>query len=387
MKKTNGFGLFGVIVIIIITALVSSIATGVIMLNNSSINTLGETIDLTKDEDLQEFIQVYETILSKYYDEIDKKAMLEAAEEGMLDFLGDKYTTYLEDSEYEEIINELSGTYNGIGVAIKGNSIVNVTPSSPAEKAGILANDTLIKVNDIDVQNMNSEEIVALIKNNETKIVNLEISRNGDSLHFSITKEDLENVTVSYQKLENTNIGYISLQNFSENLDSQVSKALTDLESQGINSLIIDVRDNVGGYLSAAEDTASLFLSEGKNIYSLQTSENKFTYSDKTKEKRTYPIVVLMNGNSASASEILAAALKESYGATLVGTKSYGKGKVQQVLSLNSGDSVKVSTAKWLTPNGDCIDGIGIMPDYNVVFTGVNQVDEQLNKAIELLQN
>jgi len=387
MKKTNGFGLFGVIVIIIITALVSSIATGVIMLNNSSINTLGETIDLTKDEDLQEFIQVYETILSKYYDEIDKKAMLEAAEEGMLDFLGDKYTTYLEDSEYEEIINELSGTYNGIGVAIKGNSIVNVTPSSPAEKAGILANDTLIKVNDIDVQNMNSEEIVALIKNNETKIVNLEISRNGDSLHLSITKEDLENVTVSYQKLENTNIGYISLQNFSENLDSQVSKALTDLESQGINSLIIDVRDNVGGYLSAAEDTASLFLSEGKNIYSLQTSENKFTYSDKTKEKRTYPIVVLMNGNSASASEILAAALKESYGATLVGTKSYGKGKVQQVLSLNSGDSVKVSTAKWLTPNGDCIDGIGIMPDYNVVFTGVNQVDEQLNKAIELLQN
>jgi len=275
MKKTNGFGLFGVIVIIIITALVSSIATGVIMLNNSSINTLGETIDLTKDEDLQEFIQVYETILSKYYDEIDKKAMLEAAEEGMLDFLGDKYTTYLEDSEYEEIINELSGTYNGIGVAIKGNSIVNVTPSSPAEKAGILANDTLIKVNDIDVQNMNSEEIVALIKNNETKIVNLEISRNGDSLHFSITKEDLENVTVSYQKLENTNIGYISLQNFSENLDSQVSKALTDLESQGINSLIIDVRDNVGGYLSAAEDTASLFLSEGKNIYSLQTSDNK----------------------------------------------------------------------------------------------------------------
>ena len=387
MKKTNGFGLLGVIIIIIITALVSSVATGVIMINNTNVTTNGVSINLSDDEDLQEFIQVYETLLSKYYDEIDKKGMLEAAEQGMLDFLGDKYTTYLDDSEYNQIIDELSGTYNGIGIAIRSNNIISVTENSPAAKAGIIANDIIIKINNIDVQNKSSEEIVSLIKDNNIKVVELEINRNNSILNFSVMKENLENVTISYKKIDNTSIGYISLRNFSENLDTQVKKALNELEKQEINSLIIDVRDNVGGYLSAAENTASLFLEEGKTIYSLETSNNKFTYSDKTKEKRNYPIVILMNSNSASASEILAAALKESYGATLVGTKSYWKGKVQQVLSLNSGDSVKVSTAKWLTPKGDCIDGIGIMPDYSVAFTGINENDEQLSKAIELLQN
>lgn len=387
MKKNNGFGLIGVIIIIIITAIISSLATGVIILNNPLIIEEEQKNNLTQDEHLKDFIELYETLLTKYYDEIDKEAMIKAAKEGMVNYLGDSYTTYLEDSEYESMMDELAGTYNGIGVAIRDNLIISVTPSSPAEKAGLLANDLIIKVNNTDVQEKTNSEIVKMIKNTNTKIVNLEINRNGDILNFTITKENLENITISYNKIENTNIGYISLSKFSENLDSQVSKALKDLESQGISSLIIDVRDNVGGYLSAAEETSSLFLEEGKTIYSLQTSDNKMTYNDKTKEKRNYPIVVLINGNSASASEILSAALKESYGATLIGTKSYGKGKVQQVLSLHSGDPVKVSTAKWLTPNGICIDGIGITPDYVVNYTGANGIDEQLNKAIEILQS
>jgi len=384
MKKTRGFGLLGVIIIIVITALVSSIATGVIMLNNTSYNIKGESINLSKDGDLQDFIEVYETLVAKYYDEIDKKAMLEAAEDGMLNYLGDKYTTYLEDSEYQDILDELAGTYDGIGITIENNKVVNVTLNTPAYKAGILANDIITKVNDTIVENMSGNSIGNLIKNEKTKIVNLEVNRNGEILNFSISKETLP--TITYRKIENTTIGYIFIKNFSKNLSDQVRDALKELENAGISSLILDVRDNTGGFLTAAEETASLFLEEGKTIYSLKSNNTKYTYKDKTKEKRTYPIVTLINNNSASAAEILAAALKESYNATLVGAKSYGKGKVQQVVGLNNGDSVKVSTAEWLTPTGNCIEGIGIEPNYNIVYTKTNNSDTQLDYAIELLK-
>lgn len=378
MKKTNGFGLFGVILIMIITALISSIATGVIMLNSSvEINNNGLLIE---DKYLNDFIKVYETIVNKYYDEIDKKGMLDAAESGMLNFLGDKYTTFLENEEYNEILNELSATYNGIGILIENNKIVEVTKDSPAEKAGIQNNDIILKINNIDTTNLIASEIGEIIKKDKEP-VNMLINRNGVELNFYVEKADLINVAIDYSKLENTNIGYLKIKKFSDNLDIQVSEALKELENIGIKSLIIDVRNNVGGYLSAAENTSSLFLKSGKTIYSLQTSTTTIKYKDETKENRDYNIVVLINNNSASAAEILAAALKESYGATLVGTKTYGKGKVQQIV----GESAKYTFAKWLTPNGICIDGIGISPDYYVSNITEDTIDYQLNKAIELL--
>lgn len=381
MKKTQGFGLLEIIVIIIITAIVSSIATGVIMLNSQSEIINSEHKIITEDKDLQDFIKVYKTIVNKYYDEIDKKGMLNAAEEGMLNFLGDKYTTFLKDDEYNEIMDELSGTYSGIGVALNQNSniIISVTKDSPAEKAGLQANDVLIKINSYDSSQMTGNEIGKIIKGCKENI-NLVVLRNGVELNFNVEKTDLINVAIDYKIIENTQIGYLSIQKFSENLSKQVKEALETLESQNIKSLIVDVRNNVGGYLSAAEDTASLFLENGKIIYFLETSNNKLTYKDETKEKREYPIAVLINGSSASASEILAAALKESYGATLIGTKTYGKGKVQQIVA----DSAKYTFAKWLTPNGRCIDSIGINPDYTI-YNSNETFDAQLNKAIELL--
>lgn len=379
MKKTNGFGLIGIIIIMIITAIVSCIATGVIMINSSAEITEKNLNSITEDEELIDFIKIYETIVSKYYDEIDKKGMLEAAEEGMLDFLGDKYTTYLEDSEYNNIMNELSATYNGIGVTIENNKIIDITKDSPAEKVGIEKNDIILEINGINVTAMDGSQIGNIIKKHNGNIL-LVVNRNGLELNFNVKKADLVNVAIDYKTIDYTNIGYIKIKKFSENLDKQVNSAIKELENNNINSLIIDVRDNVGGYLSAAEDTAELFLSSGKIIYSLETSNNTIKYKDETKEKRTYDIVVLINNNSASASEVLAAALKESYGAKLVGTKSYGKGKVQQIV----GDSAKYTFAKWLTPNGNCIDGIGLTPDYNVTNNSDN-TDYQLNKAIELL--
>ena len=388
MKKAKGFGLVEIIIIIVVTALVTSVTTGVIMLNNTSIEVDGNIVNVEKDKDLQEFVSVYKTILDKYYDNnIDKKGMLNAAEEAMLDFLGDKYTTYLNDKEYQDIIDELSGTYNGIGIYIKLNVVEDVISSSPAEKSGIQKGDIITKINGVDVTNDDGSLIKDLIKKDEDKSISLEINRNGEVLNFYVNKEKLVNPSISSKVIEDTNIGYLDINKFSENLKDQVSSALTNLEREGINSLIIDVRDNAGGYLTAAEDVASLFLENGKVIYSLEANGNKATYSDKTSEKREYPIVVLINGGSASASEILAAALKDSYiNATLVGTRSYGKGKVQQVVSLSNGDSVKYTSAKWLTPLGTCIDGIGISPDYNVLLDKEDTNDIQLSKAIELLK-
>lgn len=382
MKKTKGFGLFEIIIIIVITALVSSITTGVIVLN-SSVEIDNETAkNIIEDEELMDFINVYETVVSKYYDEIDKEGMLKAAEEGMLNFLGDKYTTYLDDTEYSSIISELASTYNGIGITINNNQIVDITKDSPAEKAGLEVNDLILKINGDVVQEMSSEEIGQIIKNSDSQI-QLEIIRNGLELVYSVEKTELINVSVNYEVISDSSIGYLRISKFSENLAEQVNLALEDLEKEGIKSLIIDVRDNVGGYLSAAEKTASLFLSYGKVIYSLQTSSNTVVYKDTTKEKREYPIIVLINNGSASAAEILASALKESYGATLVGATTYGKGKVQQII----GDSAKYTFAKWLTPNGTCIDGIGISPDYTVSNYSSTSVDNQLNKAIELLKD
>ena len=392
MKRREGFGLFGVIIIIIITAIISVTATGVIMLNNTNGEVKLSNINLDDDKELKEFIEVYNTLLTRFYDKnIDKKGMLNAAEEGMLNFLNDRYTTYLKDSEYQNIIDELSGTYKGIGVGLKGREIIDVTSSSPAEKAGILSGDIITKVNDTDIKSLEGtdQEIGVIIRNiirdDKVKKVDLEVERAGTILSFNISKESLIDPSVDYKILDNTTTGYIYIKTFSHNLGNQMSKAIEELESKGMNSLIIDVRDNVGGYLTAAEDVASIFLEEGKIIYSLETSDNKTSYRDKTREKREYKIIVLINGNSASASEVLAAALKESYGATIVGTKSFGKGRVQQVVELKSGDSVKYTYAKWLTPTGECVDGIGIYPDHNVEYQPGELYDTQITKALEVI--
>lgn len=378
MKKTKGFGIIGIIVIMLITAMVSSIATGVIMLNNKTASAVNPSLGIQNDEELQEFIEVYQTLVSKYYKDIDKQELLDAAKDGMSDYLGEKYTTFLGDEEYDKIVQELSGTYNGIGIVVRGNEIVSVTLNSPAELAGVKKGDKILKVDGQDVTTLSSSELGNLIKKSTSKMVTLELERNSATIYLTVERKELP--TIMYYKLENTSIGYISITNFSKNLGTQMDLALKELEKHSITGLIIDVRDNAGGYLSAAEETASLFLEKGKVIYSLESNNSKYTYYDETSQKTNYPIVVLTNGNSASASEILAAALRESYGAIIVGTKTYGKGKVQQVV-----DSFKFTSAKWLTPNGICIDGVGIIPNYIVEYMDAGSYDAQVQKAIDLL--
>lgn len=388
MKKVKGFNLGNTIVIMIITALVSAVTTGVIMLNNISNNKVNCN-EINEDEALKEFINIYNTLLSKYYDNnIDKEGMLKEAESAMINYLGDKYTTYLDNDKYDDILDELSDTYEGIGVTINDNMvIVAVTDNSPAQKAGMQANDIIKKIDSNSVEGKTSKDIGELIKKGNNKEVKIEVERNGVSLNFTIQKEKLVNQTVSHKMLEN-NIGYLNISIFSKNLEDQVKENLQELEKENLRGLIIDLRNNVGGFLNSAESTASLFLEQGKVIYGLKTSNNKFTYKDTTKEKRTYPIVVLINNQTASAAEILASALKYSYGATLLGTRSYGKGVVQQVTELSNGDSMKYTTAEWLTPTGTCIDKIGLTPDIEVVYTTASdqEYDSQIASAVKVFK-
>ena len=385
MKNNKGFNLISVIIIIFITSIASAITAGVIVTNNYNLAYKG----LSNDKELNEFLKTYSNIINNYYDEIDKEKMIDSAINGMLNYLGDNYTTYLTKEQREDLEERLSGSYYGIGVTYNGTEIVDVTKNGPAEAAGLKAGDKFISVGGTDVREV-PNAIKALIQDAKGKTISIVVERDGEQLTFDVKVESIPS-SVRYELLENK-IGYMKIDIFSEPLTTQVEKALSDLESKGMEKLIIDLRDNSGGYLDSAETTASLFLKEGKLIYSLEDKNEKEDYYDKTQTSRDYPIVILINEKSASSSEILAAALKDSYGAVLVGEKSYGKGKVQQTIKLDDGSMAKYTSAKWLRPTGECIDEICLTPDYEVSLTyETNEdgqqtvIDTQLNKAIEVI--
>lgn len=391
MKNKKGFNLLSVIIVICVTSIVSGLTTGVIV-TNSYKNNLGLTYeDLVNDESLNEFLEVYSSIVNNYYEDVDTSAMIDSAVDGMLDYLGEDYTTYLDQNATSELEERLAGSYQGIGIAIKDRVIDSITSGTPAAESGLQVGDIITGVNGIDVTTKTNEEISDLIK--ETKnSVDITVLRGEETLTFNVGIATIPISAVNYEMLEN-NIGYLQMEIFSATLEEQVANALSDLESQGMQKLIIDLRNNTGGYLESAEKTASLFLEKGKLIYSLESKDTTAEYYDQTDTHTDYPIVILINGQSASASEILAAALKDSYGAIFVGEKSYGKGKVQQTYNLSDGSMAKYTSARWLRPNGSCIDGVGLIPDYvaNMTYTydetGVinGTIDSQLSKAIEVI--
>ena len=386
MKKEFNFSIKAVIIIIIVTAITSSITSGLILYNNSKI--LIGTSDLKKDTALQEFLKVYYGLDDDYYKDIDKTQMVDAAISAMLNYLGEDYSTYMNQDETEDLANKLSGKYNGIGISItNGNEIVKVYDDTPAKNAGLEEPDLIESINGTATEGLTQAEVANLIdKQNENTIV---VLRNNEELTFKVKAESINSPLPSTTYEENgKTIGYISISSFTNTVETEFKKALEDLETKNISGLIIDLRNDGGGYLKGASSIASLFLEKGKTIYSLEGKDKTDTYKDETDEKRDYKVGVLINAGSASASEVLASALKDSYGATLVGEVSYGKGRVQQTKSLEDGSMVKYTTAKWLRPNGDCIDGLGLQPDYEIKLEkGEDGLyhDTQLEKAKELL--
>lgn len=344
------------------------------------------------DNNLQTFIRAYNDLLDNYYGTLDQKELISGAIEGMYSKTDDPYTTYLDTNNSNTLDESLNGHYEGVGIVITESEdhtkvLHQVVHDSPAEKAGLQIGDVITKLNGEDVREKEGEYITEQI--NSLKKVKMTVERNGVEIEVELTVEKL-NKPVVYSKIIEENgkkVGYMSLSTFNDTSDTQVATHLSDLERLGIDALILDLRSNSGGYLQMAKNIAEMFLEKGKIIYGLDGKSGKSTTYDETNEKRSYPINILVNGGTASASEILAGALRYSYGAEVIGTKTYGKGKVQEKSDLKDGTSIKYTTAKWLMPNGECLDEVGLSPDIEVEYSQTNDQysDTQIMSAVKNL--
>ena len=385
---SKGFNLKEVILIILATAFLTSLTTGIIVYNQNKLTKNLTYKDLSEDTDLKNFLDVYASLIDQYYENVDKEKLLESAINAMFNYLGEDYSTYMNKEETQALAEQLLGECQGIGISLNSEKeIVGFIKGGSAQESGLQIGDKIIEMNHEDITNLTSSELAKKISDmKKGEKIAIKVQRAENTFEYQVENKRLL-IPAIESKILNENIGYLKITTFSNTLKEQVDSSLKELENSGIQSLIIDVRNNTGGYLSAANDVASMFLEKGKIIYSLEEKDDVKEYKDTTDEKRDYKIVMLFNDNSASASEILIAALKDNQKCVTVGIDSYGKGKVQQTHSLNDGSMIKYTTARWLTPNGTCIDGQGIAPDYYLEDDETTEEDEQLLKAVELAQN
>lgn len=348
-------------------------------------------------KELAKFVDAYDAIVNNYYKEVDKDKLVESAINGMVSSVGDEYTSYSDKDVTDNFNEAVNGKYMGIGALIMKSEndlvIYKVFEDSPSYKAGLKDGDIILKLDDKDTKDMSVNDIASIVKNDDNKEVKLLVKRGEENLDITIVKDMVELPVVSGKVINHNDkkIGYISLSIFSSVASEQFNKELVKLEKEGISGLVIDVRGNSGGYLTTVTDIASYFLKKGDIIYKLEVNDKVTVRKDKTKESRDYPVAVLIDKNSASASEILASSIKESYNGYVVGTNSYGKGTVQQTLVLSDGSMIKYTIEKWLTPLGNWINEEGVVPTNYVELSSeylnnpVFENDNQLNKALELV--
>ena len=348
-------------------------------------------------KELAKFVDAYEAIVDNYYKEVDKDKLVESAINGMVSSIGDEYTSYSDKDVTDNFNETVNGKYMGIGALIMKSEndlvIYKVFEDSPSYRAGLKDGDIILKLDDKDTKDMSVNDIASIVKNDGNKEVKLLVKRGEENLDITIVKDMVELPVVSGKVINHNDkkIGYISLSIFSSVASEQFNKQLFKLEKEGISGLVIDVRGNSGGYLTTVTDIASYFLKKGDIIYKLEVNDKVTVRKDKTKESRDYPVAVLIDKNSASASEILASSIKESYNGYVVGTNSYGKGTVQQTLVLSDGSMIKYTIEKWLTPLGNWINEEGVVPTNYVELSSeylnnpVFENDNQLNEALELV--
>lgn len=384
-KKFNSLELC----LIIIMALSTGLLLGEIFFSSN------KTITFSKG--IQEIQKVYNTLLNDYYGEIDEETLQESAINGMMSLLGDKYSNYLDTETAQEFNEELDGSFVGLGIEITNDDdgtplIVSILENTPAEKAGLKAGDKILKVDGEDVSQSNITELVNKIKG-KTKKVELLIKRDDKEQTITITtgKVEIQSVTKQIFEKEDKKIGYIGISIFALNTDEQFKEALTQLEQEGIDSLIIDVRNNSGGHLDTVVNIASQFIDKDNPICQIQTKTKASIIKSTNKTDRKYNVVVLVNKITASASELLAGALNEMYNSEIIGETTYGKGTVQKTMTLSNGSMIKYTAETWLTAKGNSIDGVGITPTIEVTLNEEyynnpsTETDNQLQKALEVL--
>ena len=342
-----------------------------------------------------------ETLINQYYlDEIDEQQIEDTMYTGLVAGLDDPYSVYYTEEELKTMEESTSGEYSGIGATLTQNpdtkemSVVSCFENTPAEEAGLLPGDIIVGWNGSSVEGMELSELVSKIKTDPDEHLTLEIERDGDTMEVELTRREVEIPTVESEMLHDQ-IGYIKLLEFDEVTAEQFRAALDQLEEQGMEKLIIDVRDNPGGVLQTVCDMLDELLPEGLIVYTEDKGGNKKEYTSDEAHQFTKPLAVLTNENSASASEIFAGAIQDYSLGTIVGTTTFGKGIVQRIFYLSDGTGVKLTVAKYYTPKGHDIHKKGITPDVEVELdenlknkiTISHDEDNQLQKAIKILQN
>lgn len=335
-----------------------------------------------------------------YLNDIDTEKLEDSIYKGFAEGLDDPYAEYYSKKEYNQLMDEDSGEYQGIGVTVMKDTdtdyveISEVFKDQPAYKAGLKSGDLIMKVNGESVEGLSVNDAVSKIKDKDREDVDLTIYRDGETKEYTIKKSNVTIDTVSYEMKEGK-IGYIEVTQFIENTDEEFAQALTDLQKQGMKSLIIDLRDNGGGLVDTCVNMVSHFVAEDDLIvYTEDKNGEKQEYKSDDTEVIDVPIVLLVNGNTASASEIMTGCLKDYGKAEVVGTTTYGKGIVQSILPLTDGSAIKFTIAEYFTPKGTSIHKKGITPDVEMEMSEEQQKkaaesekeDTQLQKALELLK-
>ena len=397
---------YKIIMLIVLTAFITFLVTSTYILNNfdgvNGNSTLSSLIsNSNNDDELTKTLKGIEEIIDKYYlKDVDEQKAIDGAIQGYIEALGDEYTEYIPADEMKEYTQDIMGNFVGIGIYMiqntEENTIEVLSPikDSPAEKAGILAGDIIVGVDGVNYTGDEIDTVANNIKGEEGTTVKIEIRRGEENLTFDIERAKVITNPVLSEKLEN-NIGYLQITSFDEGTAEDFKNKFNSLKDQGITSLIIDLRNNGGGIVEEAIEIIDYIVPKGKEILITVDKEQKEEI-EKSKDDILIdmPIVVLVNEYSASASEIVAGALKDLNEATLVGKTTYGKGVIQQLLSLSNGAGLKVTVEEYYTPNRTKIDGVGIKPNEEVNLPETvtsplivtREQDTQLQKAIEILK-
>lgn len=348
----------------------------------------GDTMRIVqKIRNIERAIQTY------YKGDIDEDQLEDYTYKGLVAGLGDQYSDYYSEEEYKELTESTEGVYSGVGITMTKDSdsgeikVVNTLKGSPADGSGLKEGDVLTKIGDENVgTDADLNDVVSKVKGKEGTRVTLTFKRGDDTKEYTFTRKSVENPTVETRMLQG-NIGYLSISEFDEITVEQFEDGLKDLQDQGAESLIIDLRDNPGGLLSTVVDIADDVLPKGRIVYTEDKNGKKKYYDAEDDDQLNMPLCVLVNGNSASASEILAGAIKDRDAGTLVGEKTFGKGIVQGFYGLGDDSYVKLTYASYYTPDGHNIHKKGIQPDVKVEDDEDTEADEQLQRAVEVLQN